>query len=137
MWKICQVSTSKSKVITQHSKPLPRQRHRRNLAGFIVKPGIIKIESKNKRGRPTGGLFHCPPRPANGTSDPGEFRSSPGSGNVVELVNIAIGMKKRYLKTITPKNEQFRAKRQSDNKPGTTSKEGPLTLPERKNRAAN
>jgi hypothetical protein len=49
MWKTCQASTSKSKVITPHSKPLPRRLRERNLAGFIPKLGILKIEGKNKK----------------------------------------------------------------------------------------
>jgi hypothetical protein len=58
MWKTCQASTSKSKVMTQHFKALPRPRCERNLAGFIVKLGMLKIEGKNKKGRHAGGLFY-------------------------------------------------------------------------------
>jgi hypothetical protein len=81
------------------------------LAGFIVKPGIIKIESKNKRGRPTGGLFHCPPRPANGTSDPGEFRSSPGLRKCCRACQHRYQHENKLLKNYHPKKRTISSKK--------------------------
>jgi hypothetical protein len=43
--------------MTADPDALPRQNRRRNLAGFIVKLGILEIEGKNRKGRSTERLF--------------------------------------------------------------------------------
>jgi hypothetical protein len=49
--KICQEEPQKSKVMTEHSKRLPRHQPQRNLAVLFSGLGILRIESK-KRKRP-------------------------------------------------------------------------------------
>jgi hypothetical protein len=49
MWKICQEARLQTEVMTAHPAALPDRNHRRNLARFIVRLGILKIEGKNKK----------------------------------------------------------------------------------------
>jgi hypothetical protein len=49
----------KSKVTTQQNKQLPSQTHRRNLAGFISRFDILKIEGKKRKGRHQAALSFC------------------------------------------------------------------------------
>jgi hypothetical protein len=58
MWKSCQEARRRTQVMTADPDALPRQNRRRNLAGFIVRLGILEIEGKSKKAAQPSGLFY-------------------------------------------------------------------------------